>query len=297
MDISHADSASMLVRALVRVAADLDGLLADLAQAGYGEEAAIARARILHFAPTAADKARVAEYWRELAMECVSTLCAPGNLWYQPLYRSDLLEALRAGFLRLPPARRRELPMIEPAHRRCYEERDDPIHQETLRRVRAASARAIAASDLQDDPGFASMPWQERKRLQRERWTSMLAPHGFVIKNKARNVVVAERHTSDGKFVFALLDESGSNLERCGQLEHMISVRIPGHALSHIPEKDGSLVRFEIDTLVPQFRWTARHFSTYPEFCRMVDATTFAALCIYRRLDSALADIHAMGAE
>jgi len=289
MDISQVDSAQILARALVRVAADLDGLLAELAQAGYGEEAAIGRARILHFAPTLYDKARVAEYWRELAMERLSTLCAPGGVRYQPLYRSHLLDVLRAGF---PPlARERKLPMVELAHRRCYEEREDPVHQETMRRVGDARARAISASGLQDDPDFASMPWLERKRLQRERWTAMLEPHGFAIKNKARNVVVAERHTSDGKFVFAILDESRSNLERYGQLEHIITVRKSGQPLSHIPEKDGSLARFEIDTLVPEFHWTARHFSTYPEFCRMVDATTFAALCIYRRLDLALADL------
>jgi hypothetical protein len=291
MGTGQADSAQILARALVRVATDLNGLLAELAQAGYGEEAAIGRARILHFAPTAADKARVDEYWRELAMERLSTLRAPGNVWHQPLHRSHLLDLLRAGFPPLPLAPGRKLPMIELAHRRCYEEMGDPIHLETVRRVRDASARAIAASGLQDDPDFASMPWRERKRLQRERWTAMLAPHGFAIKNKARNVVVAERHTSDGKFVFAILDESGSNLEHYGQLEHIITVRTTGQPVSHISENDGSLARFQIDTLVPEFRWTARHFSTYPEFCRMVDATTFAALCIYRRLDLALADL------
>jgi hypothetical protein len=292
MDTHQPDSAQILAHALVRVAADPDGLLAELAQAGYGEEAAIGRARILHFAPTAADKARVAEYWRELAMEDLSTLRAPGNVW-QPLYRSYLLDMLRAGCPPLPLAPGQKLSMIEPAHRRCYEEMDDPIHLETVRRARDARARAIAASGLQDDPDFASMPWRERKRLQRERWTAMLAPHGFAIKNKARNVIVAEQHTSDGKFVFAILDESGSNLEHYGQLEHIITVRTTGQPLSHILEKDRSLARFQIDTLVPEFRWTARHFSTYPEFCRMVDATTFAALCIYRRLDSALADLQA----
>lgn len=285
MITSEADSAQLLARALVRVAADLDELVAEFAQAGFGDEAALARARILHFAPTAADKARVAKYWRELAMEGLSTLRAPGNRWEQPLYRSSLLKVLRAQALG------QKLPMIEPAQIRCYEELDDPIHQETLRQVRDARARAISASNLQDDPDFASMPWRELKRLQRERWTTMLVPHGFAIKNKARNVVVAERHTSDGMFVFALLDESGSNLEHYGQLEHSITVRKPGQTLSHIPEKDCSLARFTIDVLIPEFHWTAKHFSSYPEFCYMVDATTFAALCIYRRLDLTLADL------
>jgi hypothetical protein len=260
-------------------------LVAELAQAGYGEEAALARARILHFAPSAADKARVAEYWRELAMERLSTLRAPSNGSHQPLYRSHLLNVLRAQALG------RKLPIIEPAQIRCYEEMDDPIHLETQRQVQEATARAIAASGLQDDPDFASMPWRELKRLQRVRWTAMLEPYGFAIKSKARNVVVAERHTSDGMFVFAILDESGSNLEHYGQLEHIITVRESGQALSHILEKDGSLARFTINTLIPEFHWTAGHFSSYPEFCHMVDATTFAALCIYRRLDSALADL------
>jgi hypothetical protein len=285
MITSKADSAQLLARALVRVAADLDDLVTELAQAGYGGEAALARARILHFAPTAADKVRVAEYWRELAMETLSTLRAPGNRSDPPLYRSPLLKALRV------QAIGRKLPMIEPAQIRCYEEMDDPIHLDTHRQVQDARARAIFASDLQDDPDFASMPWRELKRRQRERWTAMLAPHGFAIKNKSRNVVVAERHTSDGMFVFAILDESGSNLEHYGQLEHSISVRKSGQAHSQMPEKDCSLVRFTIDVLVPEFHWTAKHFSSYPEFCHMVDATTFAALCIYRRLDVALADL------
>ena len=92
------------------------------------------------------------------------------------------------------------------------------------------------------------------------------------------------------KFFWRETFDGGANLGRYGQLSHWIAIRTPRQRLSHDPEKDESLARFGISDLVPEFHWSARHFQTYPEFCRAVDTTAYAALCIFRKVDAALMD-------
>ena len=289
------DPSRTLALALVHVGAGLESIWDELAAAGYGEEAAIGRERMLAFAPTPDAKAQLRAYWRDCAMERLSALRGPIDVLkgvYSPTqpYRSLLLEALRERAPTLVSPTDLVAPQIEPAIKLCLEDYLNPIHDETVRWSRQAKARAIRAAGLRDDPQFDALPWTGRVTLLRERFARMLAPHGFTVKNKGRNVVAAERPTTDGRFIYALVDDGGANLGRYGQLSHWIAIRTPRQRLSHDPDKDESLARFGIGDLVPEFHWSARHFQTYPEFCRAVDTAAYAALCIFRKVDAALMD-------
>jgi len=285
--------ARTLALALAHVGADLESIWDELAAAGYGKEAAIGRERMLAFAPTPDAKAQLRAYWREYAMERLSALRGPldvleGRYLHAPAYRSALLAALRERAPTLVSPTELVAPQIEPAIKLCLEDFANPIHQETTRRSREAKAHAIRAAGIPDDPQFEAVPWQQRVQLLRERFTQILAPHGFTVKNKGKSVVVAERPTTDGRFVYALVDNGGANLGRYGQLDHCIAIRTPGQRLAGDVAADESLARFPIDVLVPEFHWSSRHFETYPEFCRAVDTAAYAALSIFRKVDAAL---------
>jgi hypothetical protein len=287
------DPSRTLALALVHVGADLESIWDDLAAAGYGQEAAIGRDRMLAFAPTPDAKAQLHAYWREYAMERLSALRGPIDVRkgiYGPTqpYRSRLLEALRERAPSLVSPTDLVAPQIEPAIKLCLEDYMNPIHQETVRWSREVKARAIRKAGLRDDPQFDDVPWTARVRLLRERVTQMLAPHGFTVGNKGKSVVVAERPTTDGRFIYAFVDSGGAGLGRYGQLDHRIAIRTPQQRLAHNPAKDESLARFNIDDLIPEFHWSSRHFQTYPEFCRAVDTAAYAALCIFRKVDAAL---------
>ncbi|KGF81501.1 hypothetical protein IA69_12705 [Massilia sp. JS1662] len=287
------DPSRTLALALVHVGADLESIWDDVAAAGYGQEAAIGRDRMLAFAPTPEAKAQLRAYWRERAMERLSALRGPIDELkglYSPTqpYRSTLLEALREQAPTLVSPTDVVAPQIEPAIKLCLEDYLNPIHEETVRWSREVKARAIHSAGLRDDPQFDAMPWAGRVQLLRERFAQMLAPHGFTVRDKGRNVVIAERPTTDGRFIYALVDDAGANLGRHGQLSHWIAIHTPRQRLSHDRDKDQSLARFGISDLVPEFHWSARHFQTYLEFCRAVDTTAYAALCIFRKVDAAL---------
>lgn len=283
----------ILALALVHVGADLESIWHELAAAGYGQEAAIGRERQLAFAPTPEAKAQLHAYWREYAMERLSALRGPIDVLkglYSPTqpYRSMLLETLRERAPTRVSPTGLAAPQIEPAIKLCLEDYLNPIHEESVRWSREVKARAIRKAGLRDDPHFAALPWTGRVTLLRERFAQMLAPHGFAVGNKGKNVVVAERPTTDGRFIYALVDDGGANLGRYGQLSHWIAVRTPRQRFSHDPAKDESLARFTIGDLVPEFHWSSRNFQTYPEFCRAVDTAAYAALCIFRKVDAAL---------
>jgi hypothetical protein len=293
MGAGATDPSRTLALALVHVGADLESIWDDLAAAGYGEEAAIGRERMLAFAPTPEAKAQLRAYWRERAMERLSALRGPIDELkglYSPTqpYRSALLEALRERAPTLVSPTDLVAPQIEPAIKLCLEDYLNPIHDDTVRWSREVKARAIRAAGLRDDPQFDALPWAGRAQLLRERFAQMLAPHGFTVAKKAGSMSVAERPTTDGRFVYALIDRGGANLGRHGQLDHWIAIRAPRQRLAYDPDKDQSLARFNISDLVPEFHWSSRHFQTYPEFCRAVDTAAYAALCIFRKLDAAL---------
>lgn len=293
MGAGATDLSRTLALALVQVGADMESIWDDLAAAGYGEEAAVGRERMLAFAPTLEAKAQLHAYWRDCAMERLSALRGPIDVHkgvYSPTqpYRSALLESLRERAPTLVSPTDLVAPQIEPAIKLCLEDYLNPIHEESVRWSRELKARAIRAAGLRDDPQFDALPWAGRVTLLRERFAQMLTPHGFSVKNKGKSVVVAERPTTDGRFMVALIDSAGANLGRYGQLDHWISIRTPRQRLASDPAKDLSLGRFGIGDLVPEFHWSGRHFKTYPEFCRAVDTVAYAALCIFRKVDAAL---------
>lgn len=293
IDADAMDSSRSLALALVHVGAGLESIWSELEAAGYGQEAAIGREGKLAFAPTTEAKAQLHAYWREYAMERLSALRGPldvlkGSYSRTPAYRSPLLAALRVRAPTLVSPTTLVVPQIEPAIKLCLEDYANPIHAETIRRSREVKARAIRAAGLCDDPEFDAMPWAGRVQLLRERFTQILAPHGFTIRNKGKSVVVAERPTTDERFIYAFVDSGGANLGRYGQLDHWIAIRTPQQRLANDPATDESLARFAISDLVPEFHWSSRHFQTYPEFCRAVDTAAYAALCIFRKVDAAL---------
>lgn len=293
MGAGAADPSRSLALALVHVGADLESIWNELAAAGYGQEAAIGRERMLAFAPTPDAKAQLRAYWREYAMERLSALRGPIDVLkghYPPTqpYRSALLDALRERAPGLVSPTPLVAPQIEPAIKLCLEDYMNPIHQETVRWSREVKAHAIRNAGLRDDPQFDDVPWTARVQLLRERVAQMLAPHGFTVGNKGKSVVVAERPTTDGRFIYAFVDSGGTNLGRYGQLDHRITIRTPEQTVAGDPAKDQSLARFNISDLVPEFHWSSQHFETYPEFCRAVDTAAYAALCIFRKVDAAL---------
>jgi hypothetical protein len=264
-----------LSAALIEVAEQIEDIWAELASHGYDRPGAIVRAAQEALAEQVSSVRGLRDYWRELAKVEVTALDGPAGC-----YQSPLITALRSRApVHLPAAQ------IEPAIR-AWATSAALIDRvwETVKDARRDEARA---SGIADRPGFAGLGWRERNTLLRERYVLRLADHGFKVGQRG-SLLLAERRTGDGKFVFTLVDRSKDGSEG-GVAGKLFAVTRPGAQITVREPEAVSLALFYPSQLVPGFDYSLGYErDSYPEFCLAADNMACLTAILFRRLDAAL---------
>lgn len=284
-----------LSRAMLAVGEQVEAIWDELAAQGLDRPAAIARAAQEDLADRVSSRRGLRDYWREAAKEWLSALDSPidilrGHYVAPYVYRSELIAALRSKAYLLPVSDTLPSPQIEPAIRAWAAMPFVPgsAKDQVVQAGQDALRQAAAASGEPERPGFAALDWRGRMALQRERYAQTLAGAGFTLAAPSRGFTLFQRATRDGKFVFNLIDDSGTGLASC-MLRCQFALTWPGTRITSARLFAERLAAFYPEQVVPAFGydcWFGR--DSWPEFCVATDTIAALTLSLFRRLDEAL---------
>jgi hypothetical protein len=265
----------LLSAALLEVAEQAEDIRDELAAHGYDRPGAIVRAAQEALAEQVSSVRGLRDYWRELAKVEVTALEGPAGS-----YRSPLIDALRSKApAHIPQAQ------VEPAIRSWA--MSGALMDQVLEAAREARRETARASGIAQKPGFAEMGWRERNALLRERYALQFAEKGFKLVQRG-SLLLAERRTGDGRFVFALADRSRDGSDG-GVAGKVFAVTRPGARLTAREPEAASLALFYPSQLVPELQYSLGfEHDSYPEFCLAVDTIACLTAILFRRLDAAL---------
>jgi hypothetical protein len=284
-----------LSRAMLTLADQAEAIWAELAAQGYDRPSAILRAAQLDFADRVANREGLRAYWREMAREQLSALDSTfdkrgGHVVAPYAYRSPLIAELRSKAHLLPSAPGRSSPQIEPALKAWVEEIGTTYADKEglLALARHTIREAATGLCVPERPEFAGLDWHGRMRLQRLRYAQTLVPAGFELVAPSRSFTHFRRTTTDGKYVFSLLDDFKA-MGMQGNITTQFAITSPGASIVSVHRMPVCLAEFSPGTVVPEFQWSS-HFepNSWPELCLATDTVACLTTVLFRRLDAAL---------
>jgi hypothetical protein len=284
-----------LSRAMLALAGQAEEISDELVARGYDRPGAIVRAALLNFAERVASREGLRAYWRELTKEFLSALDAPnGGLdghYVAPYdYQSLLIAELRSKAHLLPIGPGGSSPQIEPAIKAWVEELGTTHADKDglVELTREAAAEAAASLGVPERPEFAALDWRGRMALQRERYAQTLVSAGFRLVAPSRGFTHFQRRTTDGKYVFSLIDDFNA-MGMYGRLTPEFAITWPGTQITSAKLYSQRLCEFLPEHVVPEFHWScAFEKNSWPELCLVTDTVACLTTILFRRLDAAL---------